>query len=110
MSAQKPKTPRFRVNQLAWLKDPGAPYEDWNGCSVIIVDVEAGDRKQYVAVRPVIPFRGDDQPEVALFHPEKVCPETRPWLKKKIREFITLREDLLRVAENIAFKYGKGRI
>jgi hypothetical protein len=86
--------------------NPGFPYDEWNGASCVVENSRAGQGGRYVQVRLVIP-RADIS--AALFHPETVKPENRPWLKKNLREFLSMRKDLLEAAERIHEKYGDTR-
>jgi hypothetical protein len=97
---------RFKEGQLVYLDDPGSPYDDWNGASCTVVNPGAGSDGRYVEVRLVIPRKGNNQVSSALFHPETVKPENRPWLRKNLREFVAMRDDLLQSAERIQDRYG----
>lgn len=95
---------KFREGEIVWIDDPGVPYQDWNGASCIVENPKAGDRGRYVAVRLAIPFPPSGS-FTALFHSDDVKRETRPWLKKHLRKFITLRDGLLKTAERINEEY-----
>lgn len=95
-------TRKLKEGDLVWLNDPGMPYEDWNGASCVVVAVDTGVKNQYVEVRPVVP---DANCPSALLHPETVILETRPWLKKNLKQFLKLRTRLLSTARDIVEQY-----
>lgn len=94
---------KLKEGDLVWIDNPGTPYKDWNGASCVVENPNAGRNGEYVSVRLVIP---NAECSTALFHPGDVKRETRIWLRRHLRKFLTMRADLLKSAQSICEKYG----
>lgn len=93
----------MKAGDLVVICDPGSPYNNWNGASCVVVNPRAGHLNRYVTVRPVLELGGVEGTH--LFHPDDIKLETRPWLKKHLKQLFKMRMDLLRTAEKIVVQY-----
>ncbi len=91
---------KFRKGELVYVT-PGAPYHGWDGMSATVLEINAGDRKQYIRIKTIVPMPdgiGGTMSD-ALFLPDDVHRENRPWLRKYLKNIVKLREKLKEVAK-----------
>ena len=97
---------KLKVGDLVYLKDVGFPFnktddgESWEGASCRVTNIQAGVDGRYIEVEPIIPIKTDRGiMTTCLFDSTQVRLEDRPWLRKRLRDILALREKLLEVAE-----------
>lgn len=97
----------LKVGDIVYLKNVGFPYnrtdngmDSWEGASCVVEATNTGVKNAYISVRPILPLRADHghKMSMALFSPEHVIREDRPWLKKHLKEVLALKRKLIEVA------------
>ena len=90
---------KLKVGDLVYVT-PGFPFNDWNGLSATILELNAGYGGKYVRVQPIIPMPSvNGKMNWALFHSEDIHRENRLWLKKHLKDILKLRSKLKEIAE-----------
>jgi hypothetical protein len=96
---------KLRKGELVYLKNVGFPFDQsghsWEGASCVVVDPEVGEDKRFVRVAPLLPMRAENGQFMrdCLFHPETVIRESRPWLRKNLKQILALRKKLVEFSE-----------
>lgn len=100
------KTKKLKIGELVFLKNVGYPFnrtddgrESWEGASGVVTGLNVGPMKM-VEVTPLSPIKADFGHRMinCVFHPESVCRENRPWLRKHLKDILKLKKELIRVA------------
>ena len=100
---------KLKTGDLVYLKNVGFPYnrtddghESFEGASGTVTSVSAGARKDMVNVKFLIPIKcghGHSPMAECLFFPHCVVKETRPWLKKYLKQILAFRKQMQAVGE-----------
>lgn len=109
----------MKVGDLVYTKNVGYPFdrtddghESWEGVSCVVTAMNAGWSKDMIEVTALFPIKcghGHTPMTSCLFHAHQVKPEDRPWLKKRLKDIMRLKNVLRKAAleaEEINEEFG----